>query len=181
VFQCRFRFNTYSCLADRLGGAPSVALASSSSAGPDRQRRRGVDARTPRLDRRTHASLVLATAGLPGTRGVARFRRCGCWRRALPLGLLAVGAGLTFNATVTQWFHAVSSWRAGIALMWHARWRSPLELQVAMTQAAVPTATSAYILAARMNGRGAPVAVIVTTGTLLAALTLPLWLGLVAP
>jgi hypothetical protein len=31
-----------------------------------------------------------------------------------------------------------------------------------------------------MNGRGAPVALIVSSGTLLAALTLPLWLGLVA-
>jgi hypothetical protein len=41
----------------------------------------------------------------------------------------------------------------------------------------VPTATSAYILASRMNGRGAPVALVVSAGTLAAAVTLPLWIA----
>ena len=107
---------------------------------------------------------------------------------ALPLGLLAVGAGLTFERhalplPALAGFHAVKLMAMPAIALVAARALalSPLELQVAMTQAAVPTATSAYILAARMNGRGAPVALIVSTGTLLAALTLPLWLGLVAP
>jgi hypothetical protein len=43
--------------------------------------------------------------------------------------------------------------------------------------AAVPTATSAYILAVQMNGVGAPVALLISSGTLAAAVTLPLWLS----
>ena len=42
----------------------------------------------------------------------------------------------------------------------HALGLTTLETQVALAHAAVPTATSAYILAQRMNGRGAPVALI---------------------
>ncbi len=43
--------------------------------------------------------------------------------------------------------------------------------------AAVPTAPSAYILATRMNGDGASVALLISSGTLLAAITLPLWIA----
>mgnify|MGYP001316285939 CR=1 FL=1 len=43
---------------------------------------------------------------------------------------------------------------------------------------ALPTASSAYILAARMGGHAAPVAYAITVQTLLAMLTLPLWIGL---
>jgi predicted permease len=46
--------------------------------------------------------------------------------------------------------------------------------------AAVPTAPSAYILATQMTGHGAPVALLISTGTLLAAVTLPLWIALVS-
>ena len=45
--------------------------------------------------------------------------------------------------------------------------------------AAVPTAPSAYILAMQMGGRGAPVAMLISSGTLLAAVTLPVWTALV--
>jgi malonate transporter len=44
---------------------------------------------------------------------------------------------------------------------------------------ALPTAPSAYVLATRMGGNGPFVAFLVSAGTLLSALTLPLWLGLV--
>jgi malonate transporter and related proteins len=54
---------------------------------------------------------------------------------------------------------------------------STLERQVAVLLAAVPTAPSAYILAMQMNGVGAPVALLISTGTLLAMITLPFWLG----
>jgi predicted permease len=50
-----------------------------------------------------------------------------------------------------------------------------------VVMAAVPTATSAYILAAQMGGQGAPVALIISSGTVLAAVTLPLWLAVAAP
>jgi len=49
---------------------------------------------------------------------------------------------------------------------------------VAVIMAAVPTATSAYILAVQLNGAGAPVALLISSGTLIAAVTLPLWLTL---
>jgi predicted permease len=51
--------------------------------------------------------------------------------------------------------------------------------EVAVMMAAVPTAPSAYILASQMNGRGAPVAMVISTGTLVAGITLPLWLAIV--
>ena len=44
--------------------------------------------------------------------------------------------------------------------------------------AALPTASSAYILAARMGGRATPVAYAITVQTLLAMVTLPLWISL---
>jgi malonate transporter len=44
--------------------------------------------------------------------------------------------------------------------------------------AALPTASSAYILAARMGGHATPVAYAITVQTLLAMVTLPLWLSL---
>jgi predicted permease len=57
---------------------------------------------------------------------------------------------------------------------------SPFERQIAVLLAAVPTAPSAYILAMQMNGVGAPVALLISSGTLLAAVTLPFWLGVIA-
>jgi predicted permease len=44
----------------------------------------------------------------------------------------------------------------------------------------VPTAPSAYILAMQMSGMGAPVALLISTGTTIAALTLPFWVAAVA-
>ena len=57
---------------------------------------------------------------------------------------------------------------------------SPLERMIAVVMAAVPTAPSAYILAVQMTGTGAPVALLISSGTLLAALTLPFWIAMVS-
>jgi malonate transporter len=43
----------------------------------------------------------------------------------------------------------------------------------------LPTASSAYVLAARMGGDGPFVAWLVSAGTVVSAVTLPLWLLLV--
>lgn len=48
---------------------------------------------------------------------------------------------------------------------------------VALVFAALPTASSAYILAQRMGGDGARVAWLISVGTLLGMLTLPFWLA----
>jgi predicted permease len=44
--------------------------------------------------------------------------------------------------------------------------------------AALPTASTAYVLAARMGGTAAPVAFTITAQTLAAVITLPLWISL---
>jgi len=46
--------------------------------------------------------------------------------------------------------------------------------------AAMPTASSAYVLAARMGGDGAYVAGLVTLSTLLGMLSIPIWLAVLA-
>ena len=103
---------------------------------------------------------------------------------ALPLGLMAVGAGLRFGGlrespgfagTLLAIRHvalplfalALSSWLVLPA---------PQRL-VLMAFAALPTASSAYVLAMRMGGNGSYVAAIVTLSTLLGMLSLPSWLA----
>ena len=53
-----------------------------------------------------------------------------------------------------------------------------IEAQLVMLFAALPTASTAYVLAARMGGRADAVAFIVTLQTLLAVVMLPLWFWL---
>jgi predicted permease len=55
----------------------------------------------------------------------------------------------------------------------------PLQLQIAVMFCALPTASSAYVLATRMGGNGTLVAFLISAGTLLSIATLPLWLLLV--
>jgi predicted permease len=55
----------------------------------------------------------------------------------------------------------------------------PISRDVALLFAALPTATSAYILARQLGGDAELMAALITAQTLLAMLTLPLWLGLV--
>jgi predicted permease len=106
---------------------------------------------------------------------------------AVPLGLLAVGAGLTLRAATVP--PAAAAWWHGVKLLAmpaialalaHAAGLSLLERTVAVAMASVPTAPSAYILATQMKGDGASVALLISSGTLLAAITMPLWVALVA-
>lgn len=53
-----------------------------------------------------------------------------------------------------------------------------LHADIALAFSALPTASSAYILAQRMGGDGARVAWLISAGTLLAMLSLPMWLAL---
>ena len=106
---------------------------------------------------------------------------------ALPLGLMAVGAGLRFGV-----LRQAPGLAAGLMLIRHAAlpalaitlvvWlRLPLAQQwVLVAFSAMPTASSAYVLAARMGGNGAYVAGLVTVSTLLAVLGLPGALALLA-
>jgi len=200
-FQCAFRFNTYIALAaaSRLGGTAAVAaislligvlvplvnIAAIAALAP--RRGKGVwlaIARNPLV--------VACVAGLgwnalavplPGFVAKVLELLAGA---ALPLGLVAAGAGLEFvlgtlPLRAIVWWHviklaALPALAFALAPLFGL---SVIERQVAVLLAAVPTAPSSYILAMQMNGTGAPVALLLSTGTLLAIVTLPLWLALV--
>lgn len=200
-FQCGFRFNTYVVLAvaGRLAGERGLALVSLL-----------VGALVPLVN---FAAVVMLARGRGGRVALELARNplvIACvagiaWKQlgwplptvagrvldllaggAVPLGLLAVGAGLVLSRHTLPL--AALAWWNGVKLvalpaiafaLAPLAGLSPLERQIAVAMAAVPTATSAYILAARMNGHGAPVALLISSGTLLAAITLPLWLALV--
>ena len=107
---------------------------------------------------------------------------------ALPLGLLAVGAGLRLGGgalplPALAWWNGVKLFAlpAIAYALATAVGVSPAERQFVVAMAAVPTAPSAYVLATQMSGRGAPVAMLISSGTLIAAVTLPLWLAAAAP
>ena len=103
---------------------------------------------------------------------------------ALPLGLMAVGAGLRLGAlreapglatALLAIRHAVLP-LAAIALVL-ALGLPPAQQAVVVAFAALPTASSAYVLAVRMGGHGSYVAGLVTVSTLLAMAGLPLALA----
>jgi malonate transporter len=103
---------------------------------------------------------------------------------SLALGLLCIGAGLTFRAVDTnRWvlgYYTVLKLGIMPLLMLAASYLfavGPLELQVLILFASLPTAPSAYILATRMGGVGPPVAFLISLQTLLAMLTMPLWIA----
>ena len=103
---------------------------------------------------------------------------------ALPLGLMAVGAGLTMGGlkaapglagTLLAIRHALLPMLAiGLALALHL---APEQRSIVVLFGALPTASSAYVLAARMGGDGAFVAGLVTVSTLLGMISVPLWLA----
>lgn len=103
---------------------------------------------------------------------------------ALPLGLLAVGAGLRLTALkkVSGGFF-LSSLIKLVVLPVLAYWLSRLMgLDDAMTGvlvaiACLPTASSAYILARQLNGDAPLMAAIISGQTLLAIMTMPLMLA----
>ena len=200
-FQCAFRFNTYIALAaaSSLGGAQGVAaisllvgvlvpLVNIAAVAMLAERRDGFGIglaviRNP-LVIACACGLAVNAAGIPLPALVSRILEL-LSGAALPLGLIAAGAGLAFVAgtlplRAIAWWHAIKlALLPAIALgLAQVLALSTLERQVAVLLAAVPTAPSAYVLAMQMNGVGAPVALLISTGTLLAIVTLPLWLAL---
>lgn len=103
---------------------------------------------------------------------------------ALPLGLLAVGAGLQMGALrlAPGLATALLFIRHGVlpagALAWALTSNlSAAQQSVLVAFAALPTASSAYVLAVRMGGHGPYTAGLVTLSTVLGMVTLPLWLA----
>ena len=201
-FQCGFRFNTYVALAAaaRIGGADGVATMSLlvgmlvpfvnvvAVAALARGQGFGIVAAIARNPLVIACVLGIGwnVAGAPIPAIAGRILEL-LAAAALPLGLLAVGAGLrssrsTLSPPALAWWIAVKliAVPAVAFALARALGLSPMERQIAVALAAVSTAPSAYILAVQMNANGAAVALLISSGTLIAAVTLPLWIALAA-
>ncbi|MEP6678953.1 MAG: AEC family transporter [Betaproteobacteria bacterium] len=201
-FQCAFRFNTYVALAAaaRIGGAEGVATMSllvgilvpvvnvAAVTMLVRGRGMGIVAAIAR-----NPLVIACVAGIawnalaPPLPTIASRILELLAAAALPLGLLAVGAGLKLSRSTLPlpallWWHAVKLVAVPAVAFVLARvlGLSPLERQIAVALAAVSTAPSAYILAVQMGVNGAPVALLIAIGAVIAAATLPLWIALAA-
>ena len=198
--QTAFRFNSYIALAaaQRLAGEEGTALmaliigfavptCNMAAVHALAHRNGGL------LRELARNPLLVATAGglafnltglqLPEVLG-ATLGRLG--NAAIALGLIMVGAGLRWSGLheskgIAAYFTAVKLLALpAIALAVGRYLQLPLlQLQIAVLFGALPTASSAYVLAARMGGNGPLVAFLISAGTVLSILTLPLWLAVV--
>lgn len=198
--QVAFRFNSYVALAlaERLQGAQGVAwvallvalcvplcnvgavlpLARHGGQGLAREL-----ARNP-LILGTLAGLAANLAGLRLPEPAAlTLHRIGL--AALPLGLMAVGAGLRLGALrdapgLATALLAIRHALLPLFALGLGRWLGLPDGQqlVLLMFASLPTASSCYVLAARMGGHAAFVAGLVTLSTLVGMLSLPFWLAL---
>lgn len=200
--QVAYRFNSYVALAvvERIGGAPGLAwmaliislvvpLCNVAAVWP--LARQGGHGYLRELVRNplivaTVAGLLFNALGL-GLPALASTTLNRLGTAALPIGLMAVGAGLRIGAlregpglaaslmTVRHLVLPVSAIGIVIALG-----LPPAQQAVVVTFAALPTASSAYVLAVRMGGHGPFVASLVTLSTLLGMASLPLALTALA-
>jgi malonate transporter len=198
--QVAFRFNSYVALAlsERLAGASGVAtmallvaiavpvvnvaavwpLARHGGHGYGREL-----ARNP-LIIGTVSGLLANALGWQFPEAVATtLQRIGV--AALPLALMAVGAGLRFGALreAPRLAVALLSIRhlvlpaAALAIQ-HWAPLSPVQRLMLVLFAAMPTASSAYVLAARLGGHAGFVAGLVTVSTMLGIVSVPVTLAL---
>jgi predicted permease len=106
---------------------------------------------------------------------------------ALPLGLMAVGAGLRFGALrdapwLAAGFITIRHLILPVAALLWVKWVGlpPAQQLVVVAFASLPTASSCYVLAARLGGNGGYVAGLVTVSTLLGMVSVPLALAALA-
>jgi hypothetical protein len=198
-FQCAFRFNTYIGLAvaGSVFGAPGVAtaallfgtlipLANLGAVGM-----LAAHARTNVWAELARNPLVVSTLagfawnlsglGMPGFLDQTLHL---LGSSALPAGLLAVGAALRIergeaSAAAHAWWLGVKLAALPVAAFICVKMLglTGIEAGVLVLWAALPTASSAYILAVRMGGDGPSVATQITAGTLVSMATIPLWLA----
>ncbi|AMM23312.1 AEC family transporter [Variovorax sp. PAMC 28711] len=198
--QVAFRFNSFICLAlaERLAGAPGllmiavligvgVPMLNIAAVWPMARH-----AQTGFLRQLVRNPLIVATAiglianllgfSLPWWADPTLTR---IGSAALALGLLAAGAGMQFATlgrgkvlamsvlTIRHLLLPLTAWGLALALK-----LDPAQATVLMAFSAVPTASSAYVLAARMGYNGPFVAGLVTLSTVLGVLSLPFALAL---
>ena len=196
--QCAFRFNSYIALAlaGRLAGSDGIALMAVAlgvsvpiaNVGAvyalARHQKSGIFGEMLRnpLIIATVGGLVVNVAGigLPEF-AIATLQRLGA--ASIALGLIAVGAGLRLSGTIVDrpmlgWLIFVKLVAAPAVVFVLVTWLElpPLQREIAVLFAALPSASSAYILAVRMGGNGAIVAFLISASTVLSVLTLPLWI-----
>ncbi|PKO34013.1 MAG: AEC family transporter [Betaproteobacteria bacterium HGW-Betaproteobacteria-7] len=201
LFQCAYRFNSYIALAvaGMLFGAPGIAtmglvvgvavpfanlvsvwmLAHHGETSLWRE-----IARNP-LIWGTATGFLLNLAGfVPPAPMQAFLGRLA--DASIALGLITVGAALRLDnvpgvRVFSLWLLAVKLFALPLIALGVAAWLglSGLNLQIVVLFAAMPTASSAYILAMRMGGDGRSVAWLISATTLASMLTLPLWAALV--
>ena len=195
VAQCGYRFNTYIglSLSAALGGAAGQTLMAlmvgiavplvNMAAVRTLARQSGGNVmgqilRNPFIIA-TVTGLAWNLLGLPVPDVIAlTFQRLGS--AALALGLICVGASLTLDGL--RGMGGLMSWMVAVRLMllpvvaltlaW-ALGMPANERLILLLFAALPTASSTYVLAARMGGDGRLVSITMTIGTLLSALTIP--------
>lgn len=104
---------------------------------------------------------------------------------SIAVGLITVGAGLHLSGLheakgMAGHFLAVKLLAMPAIALALGRWFAlpALQLQIAVAFCALPTASSAYVLATRMGGNGPFVAFLISAGTVISVVTLPIWLGL---
>ncbi len=196
--QCGFRFNSYIALAlaSRLLGDPGVAtialliaigvpvanmLAVYALARHSGANLWGQLIRNPLLVA-TVLGLVSNFAGLQ-TPDVADavLQRLG--NAAVALGLICVGGSLILRGAAEA--KALTAYITVVKLvltplvavgLGYLLKLAPLEHQVLVLFGTLPTASSAFVLAARMGGNGPLVAATISVGTVLSTLTIPLWM-----
>lgn len=107
---------------------------------------------------------------------------------SLPLGLMAAGAGMQLAHLAQQKALTVSLLAirhlllpVAAALLALAFRLDPVQAAILLAFSALPTASSCYVLAARMGYNGAYVAGLVTLSTLLGMASLPFALGVLRP
>jgi malonate transporter and related proteins len=196
--QCAFRFNSYIALAlaGRLAGDEGIALMAvalgvgvpiaNAFAVYALARHRQVGFLREMLANplivATVAGFLFNIAGLhlPDF-GSATLGRLGA--ASIALGLIAVGAGMRLSGGATDkptlaWFALVKLVAAPAVVYALMAWLGlpPIQRQIAVLFAALPSASSAYILAVRMGGDGAVVAFLVSATTIASVVTLPLWI-----
>lgn len=197
LFQCGYRFNSYIALAvaGMLFGAPGIAtmglivgaavpianlvsvwmLARHGEAGLCRE-----VARNPLIWGTATGFLLNLLGFVPPMPVQAFLGRLA--DASIALGLITVGAALRLDGAggvrlFSGWLLAVKLLALPLIALAVGRHLglSGLNLNVVVLFAAMPTASSAYILAMRMGGDGKSVAWLISSTTLAAMLTLPLW------
>ena len=202
LFQCAYRFNTYIALAvaGTINGPPGIAamglicgvtvplanasavwmLARHGNIGLWRELLRNP------LIIATVAGLAWSGLGFGVTAPIAAFLTR-LSDASIALGLMSVGAALRLRGGLSAQARPAATYLLTVKLLLLPciallvdKWLqlSALQADTALIFATLPVASSAYILAQRMGGDGAAVAWVISITTMLAMITIPLWLTL---